>query len=238
MKIIDRKKEEQVLDHKRRSLKRWAIALVLLAVISCFALAGIILDRIVLKGARDGGFAINYNKVETKLAWIGAQIRDIDETISEELGLPSTSGVLINDVDEDSPADKAGLERGDVILAFDGTQIQNSLQMQDQILKYQPGDTVKVVVDKADSGKRILYLELGADPADKKPPKDKNRSIMDFRRRSSRPRVPRPTTTRNTPNINGPRCSIYKALTSWATDRGALSDEWYCPWLSAGKIVS
>jgi len=152
-----------VLEQKKRVLRRWAIAVGVLAVLSLIGLGGMILDR-VLKGAPEGGLEINVNKVEKKLAWLGSQVRDINETVSEALGLSSTQGVLVNDVTKGSPADKAGLERGDVILAFDGTEITDSFHIQGEILECEPGDVVKLLVDKADGGRKLVYVELGTEP--------------------------------------------------------------------------
>ena len=156
---------ERVLEYKKRVLRRWAIVVGLLALAAFGLLAMDLLDR-VLKGAPGGGLEINYNKVEEKLAWLGSEIRDLDATISDALHLTSTDGVLVNNVTPGSPADQAGLARGDVILAVDGTDITDSFQIQDQIRQRDPGDTVRLVVDTASGGKRNVYVTLGAKPDD------------------------------------------------------------------------
>jgi len=149
------KEAEQVLEHKKRILRRWAVVIGFLALVAMGCLGMILLDR-VLKGAPDGGLEINYNKVDEKLAWLGSEIRDLDTTISNALGLTSNDGVLVNNVTHGSPADRVGLERGDVILSVNGTKITDSFQIQDQLRRRDPGDTIKLVVDTADGGKRIL----------------------------------------------------------------------------------
>jgi len=156
---------EQVLEYKKRVLRRWAIVVGLLALAAFGLLAMDLLDR-VLKGAPGGGLEINYNKVEEKLAWLGSEIRDLDATISDALHLTSTDGVLVNNVTPGSPADQAGLQRGDVILDVDGTDITDSFQIQDQIRQRDPGDTVRLVVDTASGGKRNVYVTLGSKPDD------------------------------------------------------------------------
>ena len=119
---------ERVLEYKKRVLRRWAIVVGLLALAAFGLLAMDLLDR-VLKGAPGGGLEINYNKVEEKLAWLGSEIRDLDATISDALHLTSTDGVLVNNVTPGSPADRAGLARGDVIISMNGTQIADSFTM-------------------------------------------------------------------------------------------------------------
>jgi len=154
------REQEAVLERKKRSLRRWTMALAIMVVLIFIGLGGMILERL-LKGAPGGGLEINQNKLDKKVAWLGAQISDINATISESLGLTSKDGVLINDVTPGSPAAKAGLERGDVILAIDDTQIKDKFQIQEEIREYSPGDTARILVDKADGGKRNVYVEFG-----------------------------------------------------------------------------
>jgi len=159
------KEAEQVLEHKKKVLKRWAIAIGLFALVAMGCLGMTLLDR-VLKGAPDGGLEINYNKIDEKLAWLGSEIRDLDATISNALHLTSSDGVLVNNVTPGSPADRAGIERGDVILSVNGTKITDSFQIQDQLRRHDPGDTIKLAVDTADGGKRNVYVTLGVKPDD------------------------------------------------------------------------
>jgi len=175
-KITDKltyEENEKVLERKKRVLRRWAIAIAVLAILAFMGLGGMIIERL-LTGAPGGGLEINANKLEKKLAWLGSEIRDIDQTINEQLGLTSTGGVLINNVTPGSPAKQAGLERGDVILAINGTPTKDTFQIQDQLSKLEPGNMAKLYVDKADGGKRNVYVTLGAKPDDDKPSIDTN----------------------------------------------------------------
>jgi len=167
--------EEKVklLDHKKRVLRRWAIVIGILAMASFAALGMTILDR-VLKGTADGGLEINWPKVDKKLGWLGAEIQDVTDTIREQFSLTSTDGVIISSVTPDSPADDAGLQNGDVILAINETAVVNTLQIQQEIAGYAPGETVRLYVDKANGGRRALYVEFGVDPSDVTPSQGAN----------------------------------------------------------------
>ena len=51
--------------------------------------------------------------------WLGVVIQDVTEDLADSFGLDNTSGVLIAEVSDDSPAAKAGLKQGDVLVALD-----------------------------------------------------------------------------------------------------------------------
>jgi serine protease Do len=82
------------------------------------------------------GFAIPINIAKNLLpqlktgkivrGWLGIMIQDITPELAKSFGLKSSKGVIVSDVVKDSPADKAGLKRGDVILRFNGKDIENS----------------------------------------------------------------------------------------------------------------
>src|SRR3984885_24446 len=92
-------------------------------------------------GANMGiGFAIPVNIVKEELSqlrasgkvvrgWLGVYIQKMTPEIAESLGLPSPSGALVAEVLKGGPAKSAGIERGDVITAFDGTPIVDSREL-------------------------------------------------------------------------------------------------------------
>jgi S1-C subfamily serine protease len=69
-------------------------------------------------------------------------------------------GVKIGSVIEGSAGEKAGLQAGDIIMEMDGTKLTGLRQYSDLLKKYQPGDVVKLVVDRNGETKEI-ELELG-----------------------------------------------------------------------------
>ena len=159
------REKEQVLEYKKRVIRRWAIVIGLLALAGMGSAGFIILDHF-LKGTPDGVVEINYKKVDSTIAWLGSEIQELDATISDALNLTANTGVLINGVMPGSPSDLAGLQRGDVIVSMNGVNIVDSFQVQDLISELEPDDTVKLLVDTVNGGMRNVYVTLGAKPDD------------------------------------------------------------------------
>lgn len=88
-------------------------------------------------------------------------------TISKELAsirrMPE--GAFITRVVPDSPADEAGLERGDIITKFDGNQVGSEFSISSEVLKKQVGDVVELTVDRGGE-ELILRVELAEAPED------------------------------------------------------------------------
>lgn len=100
-------------------------------------------------------------------AWLGVYMQNIDKDMAEAFDLKTDKGVLVDDVVDDSPADDAGLMRGDVIVKFDDEQIDNSEELSDAVAGHEPGDKVTVAILR--NGEEKTYnVELG-----------KNRSMDD-----------------------------------------------------------
>ncbi|MBN2288114.1 MAG: trypsin-like peptidase domain-containing protein [Candidatus Glassbacteria bacterium] len=86
---------------------------------------------------------------------LGVLIRSLDPVMAKALGLESPQGVLIDDFvpREGSPAEQAGLRRGDVVVEVDGRPVNFSHQLQESIAKLRPGDLVELTVVR--QGRRI-----------------------------------------------------------------------------------
>lgn len=78
--------------------------------------------------------------------WLGVTIQDVDENAAKALGLKDQSGALIGSVMENEPAQKAGVRDGDVIVAVDGKNIENSAELLRAIADKQPGSTAVLTV--------------------------------------------------------------------------------------------
>jgi putative serine protease PepD len=81
--------------------------------------------------------------------FLGVASVDVNSQNAAQLGVKVTSGALIQNVSPGSPAAKAGLKRGDVIVKIGGAVIQNSQDMIAEVRNHKPGDKVTVVVNRA-----------------------------------------------------------------------------------------
>ena len=117
------------------------------------------------------GFAISSNlakRVTSQLAefgttrrgWLGVFIQEITPDIAESLGLDNAAGALVSTVNENSPAQAAGLEPGDVIVSFDGKMIDKMRDLPRIVAETKIGKTVPVAVIR--NGKSIeVQVTLG-----------------------------------------------------------------------------
>ncbi len=78
--------------------------------------------------------------------YIGVQITSLDETVAKSVGLDKVEGALVNDVIAKSPAEKAGIEPGDVILELDGRSVSTSGELTAIIAQRRAGDKVNLTI--------------------------------------------------------------------------------------------
>lgn len=78
--------------------------------------------------------------------WLGVLIQQITPEIAEGLGLKDVKGILVSDVTPGGPADKAGIKRGDVILALNGTKVDQLTELTSMVAQLAPGTKVDVKV--------------------------------------------------------------------------------------------
>lgn len=88
---------------------------------------------------------------------------DVNATISQMYGMPE--GVFVTEVTEDSPAEKCGIKKGDIITEFDGKAIKSMQTLKRRLAYYKAGDKVDVTVQRSVDGgyeEQKLEIELGS----------------------------------------------------------------------------
>ena len=156
-------KNQKKIKSKARNMKIWAIYLTILVIIGGAILTGIVLDRL-FKGTPGGGLEVNPRKVEALKSFLGAEVMGLNDMIREQLNISTDQGALVNSVIDGSPADKAGMQRGDVIMRFDRQRVRDVAHLQELIADTSPGDRIKVVVEREENAK-VFYVKLGEIPA-------------------------------------------------------------------------
>ena len=86
---------------------------------------------------------------------IGASVRDVGADDVKERRLAAESGALLSDVDDDSPASRAGLKAGDVVVEYDGERVRSARQLTRLVQETPAGREVPVVVSR--EGSRMTF---------------------------------------------------------------------------------
>lgn len=96
--------------------------------------------------------------------WLGLAMQDVDEVMAKSLGLPATTkGVLVAQVIDGSPAQAAGLERGDIIEKIDGKDVNTGKEVQDIVRAHKVSDTINLFILHNKLGK-ALAVNIGQYP--------------------------------------------------------------------------
>jgi serine protease Do len=99
---------------------------------------------------------------------LGVGIQEITSDLAKSLGLDSVHGVLVNSVDPDGPAEKAGVKSGDIITGVNGVRVNDANSLRNQIAETAPGTEIALTIlrDGREQQLRARLVEL---PADKEP---------------------------------------------------------------------
>jgi serine protease Do len=137
------------------------------------------INTAIYAGAQGIGFAIPIDKARRIIkdliahgevidAWIGLWVQDLDSSLTRYFNIPKKQGVLISGVDPGSPAQEAGLQEGDVILAIDGRKVVSVQDYQARLKNYGIDD--RMVLEVWVKGqKRELNIEARVFPIAKAP---------------------------------------------------------------------
>ena len=125
-------------------------------------------------GSMGIGFAVPSNMARSVMAelikhgkvtrgWFGVSIQEVTPAIASQFGLKEASGALVSETIEDTPAAKAGIEAGDVIIQFDGKKIEDPASLRHIVAATPIGKRVRVKVVR-DKRVKILMAKIVAQP--------------------------------------------------------------------------
>lgn len=117
-------------------------------------------------GSEGVGLAIPSNMARTVMdslirkgkvvrGWLGISIQSLTPELAKQLNLKNEKGALIAEVVDDSPASRAGLQRGDVVLEFDGKEVADAGRLKNMVAGVKPGQDVKVKFNRNGSEKTL-----------------------------------------------------------------------------------
>jgi serine protease Do len=172
------------------------------------------INSAIVAGGSGIGFAIPSNmakKIYTELlvkgkvsrGWLGVSIQPLTPELAKSFGSKETKGVLISDVVPDSPAAKAGLQAGDILLEYDSKKIEGPGDLQRAVGFTAPGNTAKVKVWR-DQGEKTLDIKVGEASEEREargPTAPGSRSLLGMDVRPVTPEVARQLNLRSTDGV-------------------------------------
>jgi serine protease Do len=91
---------------------------------------------------------------------IGVTVQEVSQSLADSFGLKKPDGALVSSVEKDSPAQKAGIEAGDVILKIDGKDVGRSIDLSSRVADLKPGAKAKLEVWRK-GGMREITVTVG-----------------------------------------------------------------------------
>jgi len=102
---------------------------------------------------------------EVVRGYLGVTIQNVDQDLAKSFDLPDTNGALVSSVGKDTPAEKAGLQDGDFIVAVGGKPVKNVNDLRNCVAAIEPGARTKLALYRGGT-KRTVEVKIGQQPAD------------------------------------------------------------------------
>jgi serine protease Do len=99
--------------------------------------------------------------------WLGVAIQPVTPAVARAMGLEKPAGALIGDVTAGSPAEKAGLRRGDIVIAINGEPVSETRELSLKVAMLSPGTTARLKVIR-DRREIEIPVVLGEQPAERR----------------------------------------------------------------------
>jgi S1-C subfamily serine protease len=147
------------MENKERTLTVAVITAVIALLLGCClgAMAGAL-----------GGYVIGQQASRGAVERITPNLPNLPE-IPDLPDLQGMQGAVVQEVIVGSPAEKAGVEVGDIITGVDGAPLDANHRLADVVAQYQPGDRIKLSIWRAGDAKRLM-VTLGENPQDSSRP--------------------------------------------------------------------
>ena len=98
---------------------------------------------------------LSADALAAKKGWLGVTIKSVNEDVKEDWELSVDKGVLVTYVIDDSPADEAGIKKGDVILKYEGRSVRYTDELIEYVRKTPPGEKAKIEIDRNGKSKKF-----------------------------------------------------------------------------------
>jgi serine protease Do len=170
------------------------------------------INTAIVAGGSGIGFAIPSNmakKIYTELlakgkvsrGWLGVSIQPLTPELAKSFGAKEAKGILVSDVIPDSPAAKAGLKPGDIVLEMDGKKMESPGDLQRAIGLTAPGGEVHLKIWR-EQGEKSVAVKVGEAPDEREArgPASRARSLLGLEVRPVTPEIARQL---NLPSADG-----------------------------------
>jgi len=128
------------------------------------------INTAIISGGQGIGFAIPINMAKTLLpqlkegkivrGYLGVRIKEVTKELAESFGINSINGALVEEVVKNSPAEKAGIKEGDIIIEVDGKKIEEAMQLPKIVAMIKPGSNINIKVLR-DNKEQTIKLTVG-----------------------------------------------------------------------------
>ena len=196
------------------------------------------INTAIVAGGSGIGFAIPSNmarKIYAELlakgkvtrGWLGVSIQPLTPELARSFGAKEAAkGVLISDVVPESPAARAGLKPGDILLEFDGKRMEGPSDLQRAVGFFAPGQSARVKVWR-DQGERTVEVKIGEAPEERElqQRQGRARSLLGLDVRPVTPEIARQLNLRSTEGVIVTRIEEGSAAAAAGVQRGDVVHE-------------
>jgi serine protease Do len=196
------------------------------------------INTAIVAGGSGIGFAIPSSmarKIYTELqakgrvtrGWLGVSIQPLTPELAKSFGVKDNKGVLLSEVMSDSPAAKAGLQSGDILIEFQGKRMEGPADLQRAVGLTSPGTSAKVRVWR-DQGEKTLEVQIGEAPDEQREartPSQRGKSALGLEVRPITPEIARQLNLRSTDGVVVARVEDGSAAEDAGIQRGDVIRE-------------